>query len=203
MTNLPGDTAGKRLLIATTGFAALGIVTPDFTVSNGFLSLTAGQINWPAGQIFSYTALPTDGVNAIDKFGATIPNVATNFAGQTGSVQALASISPQPGNWSNPSEQGTGFSFDFKHGVLVVVFFSFQANGAPQWYIASGPLSGNTWTGRLDKFLNGQCISSSCPYVFPTLAGNDGNVSIVFSSNTAGMMTLPGGRVIPITPTAF
>jgi len=202
-TNLPGDTAGKRLLIATTGFAALGVVTPDYTVPSGFLSLNSGQINWPGGQMFSYSALPTDGVSALDKFGSVVPNVATNYAGQTGSVQPTASISPQPGNWSNPNEQGTGYSFDFKHGVLVVVFFSFQANGAPQWYIAAGPVSGTNWTGTLFKFVNGQCIASSCPYVFPTVAGNDGDVSIVFSSNTAGMMTLPGGRVIPITPTAF
>src|SRR6187401_542059 len=31
-SNLPGDTSGKRMLIATQGFAALGIVTPDYVV---------------------------------------------------------------------------------------------------------------------------------------------------------------------------
>ena len=36
-TNLPGTiTANKRVLIATPGFAALGIVTPDYVFSNGF-----------------------------------------------------------------------------------------------------------------------------------------------------------------------
>src|SRR3954468_6647607 len=31
-SNLPGDTANKTFLVGTTGFAALGIVTPDFVV---------------------------------------------------------------------------------------------------------------------------------------------------------------------------
>ena len=201
-SNLPSSaTAGKRVLIATAGFAALGIVTPDYMIPNGFLSLTSGTVNYAEStNIFAYSALPTDGVNALYRSGVA-PNLATNFAGQSAPVQP--SVSPQLGNWSNPSEQGTGYAMDFKHGVLVVVFFSFEANGQPQWYIASGPLSGNTFTGTLDKFVNGQCISASCPYKFPTAAGNDGAVTIDFSSNTSGTMHLPGGRTIPITPTVF
>jgi hypothetical protein len=112
-------------------------------------------------------------------------------------------VSPQPGIWENASESGTGFSFDFKHGVLVVVFYSFTADGTPQWYIASGPVYGNTFTGTLDKFVSGQCLSASCPYTFPTANGNDGAVTIVFSSNTSGTMYLPGGRTIPVVPTVF
>src|SRR5687767_12389263 len=34
--DLPGETTGARMLIATQGFAALGIVTPDYIVPNGF-----------------------------------------------------------------------------------------------------------------------------------------------------------------------
>jgi len=110
-------------------------------------------------------------------------------------------ISPQPGNWDNPAESGTGYSIDFRHGVLVVVFFSFQPGGANQWYIASGPLSGDTFHGTLSKFVDGQCIT--CTYTFPTAAGDDGTVTIVFSSNTSATMYLPGGRVIPIQPLTF
>src|SRR5687768_15679084 len=35
-SNLPGDTAGKRMLIGTAAFAALGLVTPDYVVPNQF-----------------------------------------------------------------------------------------------------------------------------------------------------------------------
>ena len=45
-SNLPGDSAGHRVLIATSGFAALGIVTPDFVVPNGFVPLTNGTVNY-------------------------------------------------------------------------------------------------------------------------------------------------------------
>src|SRR6476620_10720365 len=41
--NLPRDhTAGTRVLIATQGFAALGLITPDFVIPNGFLGVPAG-----------------------------------------------------------------------------------------------------------------------------------------------------------------
>ena len=37
-SNLPSSTtAGRRVLIATQGFAALGLVTPDYVIPNGFL----------------------------------------------------------------------------------------------------------------------------------------------------------------------
>ena len=110
-------------------------------------------------------------------------------------------ITPQIGNWSNPNELGSGYTFDFKHGVLVVVIFSYQTNGASQWYIASGPLTGYTFSGSLDKFVAGQCIS--CAFSNPVAAGSDGTVSIVFSSSTSATMYLPGGRVIQISPTVF
>src|SRR5215468_9235344 len=45
-SNLPSDnTAGTHVLIATQGFAALGIVTPDYVVPNGFFPLS-GTINY-------------------------------------------------------------------------------------------------------------------------------------------------------------
>src|SRR5213593_1310701 len=37
LTNLPGDSANRHFLIATQGFANLGVVTPDYVVPNGFL----------------------------------------------------------------------------------------------------------------------------------------------------------------------
>src|SRR5438552_1933446 len=45
--NLPSSqTAGKRVLIGTQGFAALGIITPDYTVPNGFLPTDGGTLNY-------------------------------------------------------------------------------------------------------------------------------------------------------------
>ena len=52
------------------------------------------------------------------------------------------------------------------------------------------------------KMFGGQCIS--CPYSGPPQEiGNDGDVTIQFSSPTSATMYLPGGRVTYIQPEAF
>ena len=83
-------TAFTDVLIATQGFAALGLVTPDYVVPNGFFPLTNGTINYAGVDQVSYLALPTDGTSAINRAGTMIPNVATNFAGSSASVVAAA-----------------------------------------------------------------------------------------------------------------
>ena len=83
--NLPSSiTANRRVLIATEGFAALGLVPPDYVVPNGFLATQGGTLNYAGVDQVTYSSLPTDGINAIDRNGAMIQNVATNFAGQSG-----------------------------------------------------------------------------------------------------------------------
>ncbi len=100
-TNLVGPTNNKFLLIATPAFAALpGAPTPDFFFSqvpfferNGDLIEWAPQLNYDEFA-FGPGALPTDGINSIritnystDTF-VTGPNSPTNYAGQSGTVNA-------------------------------------------------------------------------------------------------------------------
>lgn len=89
-------TKGKRVLVATQGFAALGIVAPDFVIPNGFVGTGSGNLQCCSGVTFGWGALPTDGVTAINQFGAPTPNLATNFAGATGSVTAEQANSGGP-----------------------------------------------------------------------------------------------------------
>jgi len=212
-TNLPSfSTAGRRVLIATPGFAALGLVTPNYTIPNGFLPLTNGTLNYAGVDQVTYASLPTDG-NAIDRSGNPIPNVATNFAGTSASVQATQSplptdavITPDKGLWWDPTEDGTGYQFDVKHGVLVMTMYTYEAGGHSEWYLAAGPLVSNgaatTFTSTLDKYRGGQCVS--CPYTGrPTLAPNDGNITITFTSPTSATVNLPGNRVSHIQPQVF
>src|SRR5574337_195947 len=63
--DLPGDTTNKHFLIATQGFAALGIVQPDYVVPNGFLYTPSGSINYAGVNFVSYQNLPTDGIHSI------------------------------------------------------------------------------------------------------------------------------------------
>ncbi len=110
-------------------------------------------------------------------------------------------IAPQAGLWWNPAESGSGYALDFKHGVLVVTLYSYTQAGPPIWYLASGPVINNAFTATLDKYAGGQCIS--CAYRPNSPNGNDGVVSIFFTSSTSATMTLPGGRNIPIMPQDF
>jgi len=193
------NTAGRRVLIATQGFAALGIVTPDFTVPNGFLPTNGGTLNYAGVDSVMFASLPTDGTTAINRNGGMIQNLATNFAGQSASVTAAGPppvIVPVAGVWYNPSESGSGFGLDYQNGTLIVEVYSYLASGASQWYLAAGPVTNNVFTATLDKYTGGQCIS--CAFVAPSLVGNDGMITITFTSPTTATVDLPGGRHIPI-----
>jgi hypothetical protein len=83
-------TSDKRMLIATEGFAALGLVTPDYVIPNGFVQMPQGWVIFANVGYISYAALPNDGIHAIDSRGHVIQNVATNFAGASASVVPMA-----------------------------------------------------------------------------------------------------------------
>lgn len=111
------------------------------------------------------------------------------------------SIAPAAGLWWNPAESGSGYALDVKHGVLVVTAYSYTSAGAPLWYLAAGAIQNNTFSATLDKYQSGQCIS--CGYRPAAINGNDGVMTITFSTPTTGTMSLPGGRVFPIVPQPF
>jgi hypothetical protein len=119
-------------------------------------------------------------------------------------LDAVPAVTPATGIWWNPDESGTGYAIDVQHGVLAMLIFSYQVNGAPEWYYVTGPLTNNgrSFSSTLDKYRGGQCIS--CPYTGrPTLPGNDGPIAIEFSSSTRATLSLPGGRRVAIQPMAF
>ncbi len=84
--NLPGDTTGRKFLVGTAGFAALGVVTPDYVVPDGFLFTAGGTVNFASVDIWNHGALPTDGTLALRRDGSTATNAPVNFAGATGQV---------------------------------------------------------------------------------------------------------------------
>lgn len=95
--NLPGDTTGKKFLIATQGFANLNIVTPDYTVPNGFLFTPGGTINYASSSdAVNYGALPTDGTHATDRNGIVVVAAPMNFAGNTGTVNVPPPVQAGP-----------------------------------------------------------------------------------------------------------
>jgi hypothetical protein len=139
-----------------------------------------------------------DGINSAMLTGYTIPGAVP----QPGGGAAPLAFTPVAGLWWNPNESGTGYNIQVQHGVLVATMFSYTPMGDPIWYLAAGRLSnaggGVVATGTLDKFHGGQC--ASCMYQMFTEAGNDGGITITFTSPTAAMVQLPGGRVTEIQP---
>jgi hypothetical protein len=100
--NLPSTaTANTWALIATSGFAALpGAVAPDYVLPANFLSTSGGTLNYSAGQdVWIHGAVPTDGVNALQRDGSSATNSPTNFAGASGSVDLSAPV-PTVGGWA-------------------------------------------------------------------------------------------------------
>jgi len=89
-TNLPSSsTGGASVLIATQSFAALSLVTPDYVVPDHFLPIPAGSVNFASVDSVNYSALPVDGTTSINRNGVPQTNSPKNFAGQTGTIQAL------------------------------------------------------------------------------------------------------------------
>lgn len=85
--NLPSmATANTSVLIATRGFADLGIATPDFIVPSGFLFKNGGTVDFAGADSVTYGALPTDGIHSLNRGGATVINSPKNYAGASGTV---------------------------------------------------------------------------------------------------------------------
>lgn len=131
--------------------------------------------------------------------GYTIPGAVA----QPGGGAAPLAFTPVAGLWWNPSESGSGYNIQVQHGALVITMYSYTAGGDPLWYLVVGSLgnagTGVTATGTLDHFAGGQC--AACMYRgMPSPMGNDGPITITFSSPTAATLQLPGGRVTQIQP---
>lgn len=156
-TSLPGDSSGKRMIFATQGFAALGVVQPDYIVPNGFFPIGGGTVNWADADIWSYPALPTDGVNSLNRDGSTSTNSPTNFAGQTGSVRPVVTpvdVLNIEGLWfASPanSESGWGINLTQQGDIVFATWFTYDADG-PMWLVMSSAqrqANTNTYTGAI------------------------------------------------------
>jgi hypothetical protein len=93
--NLPsGNTASRSVLIATPAFAALGIVTPDYTMPERFVPTDGGTLNFANVDQITLPPLPTDGVTAVNRNGATVAATPRNFADATATMtpQAVTSV---------------------------------------------------------------------------------------------------------------
>lgn len=152
-TNLPGDTANKKFLVATQGFANLpGVVTPDYTVPSGFLFQPGGTINFASVDSVTYAALPTDGVTAINHSGTPVPNTPTNFAGGTSSVNI-----PPPAQ-AGPMDVDQNGQVDALTDGLMLLRYMFGLRGAALIQGALGSGAARNTAALIEAYL-ATCIA--------------------------------------------
>ena len=161
-SNLPSSsTASRRVLVATASFAALHLVTPDYTVPDGFIPRAGGKVEYAGGvDEVDFPALPTDGATAFDRNSQPVAATPTNFAGATATLTATA---PPPagspdlnqhgltGSWFESATSGQGIEIEvFPNltgpGVSLVQGAWFTFDTAPaggvdreRWYTFNGP----------------------------------------------------------------
>jgi hypothetical protein len=133
-----GGTANTRVLIASQGFAALHLVTPDFIMPNGFIATDGATLNYAGVDFVTFASLPTDGVHALDRNGTVVPNVATNFAGHSASV-ALAAANYQGLWYAAPAESESGWGINFAHqgDAIFASWFTYDLAGKGWWLVMS------------------------------------------------------------------
>jgi Ca2+-binding RTX toxin-like protein len=90
--DLPGGfpTLGRSVLLATRKFAALDVVTPDYFIPESFLPLSNGTLSIPSPteDPYTYAALPTDGITALNENGNLVRNGPQNFFNETSFIPA-------------------------------------------------------------------------------------------------------------------
>ena len=156
-SNLPFTTRNKKVLVATEGFAALNLVTPDYVIPNGFIAIPSGSIDFAGVSTVTYSNLPSDGVTAINFRGEPMQNLATNFAGASASVGSTPPAAANYGGiwWKSPagSESGWGINFAHQGDTIFATWFTYDANGKAWWLTMTASKNAQgAYTGTIDSY---------------------------------------------------
>ncbi|MBF5006434.1 hypothetical protein [Diaphorobacter caeni] len=127
-------------------------------------------------------------------------------AQSTGNLQASSIVVvPDSGMWSFPAEQtgqpGRGFQLDTQGDTLVMSYYGYRADGAATFYLASGKLAGDSFSGSLMEYAKGTALGR--PFQNGVELGSAGVVKITFRDSTHGTMTLPGEQPQEISRFVF
>jgi hypothetical protein len=196
-SNLPSSaTASRSVLIATPGFAALGLVTPNYTMPAEFVPRNGGTLNFAGVDQISLPVLPIDGATAIDRNGAPVPATPRNFAGDSATVMLPPpSTSPNlnqhglTGSWYEPATAGQGIELEVYPdrlgpgtGFFQGAWFTFDFDAPPgsgaerqRWYTFDG---------------SGQSGMPSVPVTIYRNTGGNFNAPPATSATSVGSGTL-------------
>jgi hypothetical protein len=189
--DLPGDSAGHRMLFGTQSFANLGVVRPDVIVPDGFFFTGSGTISW-GDDNWNYSGLPSDGRQSLNRDGSTGVNSPLNFAGQTGTVtppSSSGSTRNYQGLWYRGEvEKGWGVNVAHQGDVLFVTWFTYGADGNGIWLVASDveKTAPDTYSGALFQTTGAPFDAyDASKFAFTQV----GNVTLAFSDVNNGTFT--------------
>jgi photosystem II stability/assembly factor-like uncharacterized protein len=149
-------------------------------VTLSFDTTTSGRLTWPGGTV------------PIDRY---------EFATNGVSTGAAAGM-PQKGWWWASTESGRGYFIEVQSSSLFMAFYMYDSTGQAVWYISNGAMtSTSVYSGSLTEFRGGQVLGGA--YNAPTSSSNAGTITITFSSQTTGTLTLPNGSSVAITRYTF
>ena len=185
--DLPSNqTAGRRFLVASQGFADLGIITPDFVIPNRFMASASGKLllGLSATQVIdniTYPGLPQDGSSAIFRDGGAIKqNQPINFAGQTATV---------PGT---PAGLPTGTAVEYYYADWDQYFMTAFAE---EQAVLDGGAFGGVWKRTSETFkvwTKGSAISpATCRFFSTSFAPKSSHFYTPFSTECATVKASP------------
>jgi hypothetical protein len=213
-SNLPSSaTASRSVLIATSGFAALGLVTPDYTIPSQFIPVAGGTLNYASGtDEITFPALPTDGATAIDRNGTHVAATPKNFAGATATLTVTPPTAGSPdlnqhgltGSWYEPATSGQGIEIEIfpnliAPGTALVQGAWFTFDGAPvggadreRWYTFNGNGQSGSASVPVTIYRNVGGHFDALPITQPTIVGS-GTLAFADCSNATLAYTFTDG----------
>lgn len=141
-SNVASPTSFRHILLGTAAFAALpGAPAPDYTIVANFFSINGDLIRYVPYDSLTFGAgvLPTDGLLSLGKAGVTAQNSPTNYANQTGSVNA-APPTPPPGvpDGASGTTPMTVTALDLTGTSLEISWDTTTCSGASGFHIVYG-----------------------------------------------------------------
>jgi hypothetical protein len=129
--------------------------------------------------------------------GGTVPIQRFDFVAD-GSTAPPLPDQPEPGWWWNPDENGRGFFVEWQKGTADLAGYMYDDSGSAVWYITlAAPGDPKSLAGTWWQYAGGQTLAGA--YQPATrISDNVAPVTVTFQTPSTAIMTLPGGRQLPL-----
>jgi hypothetical protein len=131
----------------------------------------------------------TDNDNGVFTYSLNGANGVKNIARQVFAAGTAQPALDYTALWWNPNESGWGVALTQQFGMIFAALYTYDAAGAPIWYVASScPVIGTGCSGDLYQ-VNGGFAPTSTWNGSKLAVAKIGTVSFAFADNSAGIMT--------------